>query len=380
MLNNNLETIKEEDIQKDNFLASTINFNIQDKTAKSSPSNTEDIYLFMSFDLENGTKYKNHNHDSWLRLFCDFYIFINDKMSTDFSSTYTIHEWKKIGDEVLLYCRITENNQIYNLLEESQNTINAWNNIKIKGINRTRFCSPLRAKATLWIADVHHCDDCIVNEKKEHSSSIKCIHNANNYLIKEKNKFVLQEFEELEAELVKYTDVLQKISESSTEPSLITKGEERYKRIKQNIINHSSEIDFLGHEIDVGFRISKFSTPGTITLGAKLAYFLLTSSTTDKTIVNNIKIVGYEKLKGIWRDRRYPIIWYARDFEEINFLYDDKLENEFINNFYKNIKDILKENTKNNLELIFEDTGYLKVIQKIMEELNSLVEKEVKVV
>lgn len=89
--------------------------------------------------------------------------------------------------------------------------------------------------------------------------------------------------------------------------------------------------DYIGVDIDEGFRISKFSSQGKLVVDATLAYILLKNKETvnircDYNVEDRLKIVGYRKLKGIWENRLYPIIWYHKSWADIDsmYLYDEE--------------------------------------------------------
>lgn len=65
--------------------------------------------------------------------------------------------------------------------------------------------------------------------------------------------------------------------------------------------------DFLGPEVDAGFRIGKCTRPGMLVVSMEVAEFLAEIPTTMRPMTG--MIVGWEKLKGVWEDRHYPVIW-----------------------------------------------------------------------
>ncbi|WP_283696695.1 hypothetical protein [Clostridium perfringens] len=88
--------------------------------------------------------------------------------------------------------------------------------------------------------------------------------------------------------------------------------------------------DFIGVDVDEGFRISKYSSQNKLVIDAKLAYILYENKSKinlhcDYNVEDRLKIVGYRKLKGIWNNRLYPIIWYHKSWANIDsmFLYDE---------------------------------------------------------
>lgn len=64
--------------------------------------------------------------------------------------------------------------------------------------------------------------------------------------------------------------------------------------------------DFVGPDIDFGFRISGKSAPGVLCIDPKIVWLLL-SSDVDCSIY--FFLVSYTELKGVWKSRRVPIIW-----------------------------------------------------------------------
>lgn len=66
--------------------------------------------------------------------------------------------------------------------------------------------------------------------------------------------------------------------------------------------------DYLGPEMDIGFRIGKCVAPGFIVVSIELAYLLGSVNSSDQFRLGN---VGWEQLKGVWGGRHYPIYWIA---------------------------------------------------------------------
>lgn len=68
--------------------------------------------------------------------------------------------------------------------------------------------------------------------------------------------------------------------------------------------------DYMGPEIDIGFRIGKYTFAGIIVVSLELAYILLDTKFTLQT-TERIRVIdtGWEVLKGVWEGKRYPIFW-----------------------------------------------------------------------
>jgi hypothetical protein len=75
--------------------------------------------------------------------------------------------------------------------------------------------------------------------------------------------------------------------------------------------------DFLGPEIDAGFRISKFALRRRLVVSAELSCLLFRERAAYTGIEKQLKIVSFQILKGVWTGRHYPIVWYERDWPNI---------------------------------------------------------------
>ena len=82
--------------------------------------------------------------------------------------------------------------------------------------------------------------------------------------------------------------------------------------------NGDVELDYIGPDLDIGFRLSKASRPGRVVLSMDLADVL----TRDNTFPNPLELhhVGWEILKGVFGDKPYPIIWAKKNGEEPHIL------------------------------------------------------------
>src|SRR6266542_2947096 len=118
----------------------------------------------------------------------------------------------------------------------------------------------------------------------------------------------------------------------------------------------SLDRDFLGPDIDAGFRISKFALRKRLVASAHLAWLLYKERANCSGIENQLRIVGLEALKGVWGGRHYPIIWFERDWQHVNetFLYDEHIDSETV----RRIKNWSSEDGRLDLiEKIFSDLG-----------------------
>ena len=102
--------------------------------------------------------------------------------------------------------------------------------------------------------------------------------------------------------------------------------------------------DFVGEQMDVGFRLTKCSLPTIIVLSLELVYVIseickmknFPGTFLDKAekITNGIRIVGFRKLKGVGNGTPYPIIWYSSQWDETQklFLKAEYHEHTLLNN------------------------------------------------
>lgn len=65
-------------------------------------------------------------------------------------------------------------------------------------------------------------------------------------------------------------------------------------------------VDYIGPDLDLGFRISKFARPASLVLSLDLVELLLDASNVSGL---SLYLVGQEELKGVMFGRPYPIIW-----------------------------------------------------------------------
>lgn len=125
--------------------------------------------------------------------------------------------------------------------------------------------------------------------------------------------------------------------------------------------------EFLGNDIDAGFRISKQTMDGRFVISYELAYLI--SKETDSLACLNI--ITYRRLKGIWKNRLYPVIWYHDPKAYIenyqkeiifndSFPYDAFDENDLMKEYFNNTQG---ENEIIRDQRMFSDPNY--AIQKI---------------
>lgn len=69
--------------------------------------------------------------------------------------------------------------------------------------------------------------------------------------------------------------------------------------------NNQEVKEYLGKDIDAGFRLKNYTQDRRLVISFELAYLLFRSGHEEK-----MHILDYVRLKGVWNDALYPIIWY----------------------------------------------------------------------
>jgi hypothetical protein len=78
-----------------------------------------------------------------------------------------------------------------------------------------------------------------------------------------------------------------------------------------------AHIDYIGPDIDLGFRISKFARPACLTISLDVLEVVLGAANSDRAA---IRLMGREPLKGVLFGRPYPILWMLEADARFDFL------------------------------------------------------------
>ena len=203
-------------------------------------------YIFFSFDLVNSTFYKNKFVGRWAKTYSEFFGFCKQKIGYNCLSKARL--WKTVGDEILFFMPISNVDELIAAPKEIFNFLSSAIHLIHNADKDAK--AILSVKATMWGALIHDID-------------------ANN--------------------VTNYGNVL--IKEPFADENSVT-------------------YDFLGPDIDIGFRIAKHSLRGKLVIDAKLACLISRLELESNNIVvsGDMRIVSYERLKGVWDDRPYPIV------------------------------------------------------------------------
>ncbi|MED4559636.1 hypothetical protein [Bacillus subtilis] len=273
------------------------------------------VYLFFSFDLVNSTIFKTTKE--WQQVFKRFYELIETLLQNKYGEEIKL--WKYIGDEVLLYLKVTEFDQIYKCAPIVSKVIKDVIQQLYKDYPYAK--QIIFIKSTIWLADV--------------------------------------------------------IYQQPNEPN---KNETTAKNIVFFVGNNpewldGSQVDFLGPDIDLGFRLSKFAQKSKVLISADLAYILNRKKgeiesfeREDRVVIDDsYKIVSYETLKGIWNNRRYPIIWFGDSWSKDDYDYDEHIESLLVRNVIEE-----KHQDINKIGKIIADLNKTKDLENIIEKISKV--------
>lgn len=243
------------------------------------------VEVFFSFDIVNSSSYKTLNFTGWAQVIIALFSKIQQMVAKKMPSAEL---WKILGDEVIFIVPIREKQDIFVYVSYIFEILNNvvfqlktgifFDDLELSDLEHDlmKMQNIISLKAAAWIAIVGE----KVNKLEQYDNLIK--------------RFKLQE--------------------------------------------GYSIFEFLGNDIDAGFRLKDHTQERRLVISYELAYIL--SKNTD--YLKNIHIITYKRLKGIWKNRLYPIIWYydqkfveGVSFED-SFYYDEKENNELVRDYFVN--------------------------------------------
>ena len=310
------------------------------------------VFLFFSFDLSDSTAFKDEHLSLWSVVFTCFYRTILECLGVENyktpNSSYDDSKcvrrlWKLNGDEVLIYVYVNDCDQLYNqvknvgstlvgLIDKIADDVESLAKENDSLYRAQGFCqdikdvvrSALGIKVTAWIAECYQGTP---------------VNTAN-------------------APNIVYSPVT-------------TMGEKG--------------TDFLGRDIDEGFRISQYAVKNKVIISPLLAWLIWKTGEEDedqkKIIESNFKITAFIKMKGVWRSRKVPIIMFNREFRTlIDCLEYDELDSPTysnvkesgLNNFYKDDRFSISR-----IDGIFENVYKKKEAGKLYEKLKKIKDIEI---
>lgn len=222
--------------------------NSEEKEQKHYPT----VHLFFSFDIVNSTKYKTLT-GNWPIIIRGLLEDIRTRMFRDLSCFL----WRVIGDEMIFVLPVQSEQEIATSIDAA---FEVTQRISIS-LTNGKFYDTLE-------------------DQRLQSSEIAMLKNQNTLSIK----------------VAAWMGVIN------------DKFKSPYDNISFNYTAsaHNQIIkEFLGKDIDAGFRLKGYTQDRRLAVSVELAYFLIKAKKSK-----NLHIIDYVRLKGVWNDGLYPIIWY----------------------------------------------------------------------
>lgn len=259
-----------------------INRNINDEKKGS-----RSVELFFSFDIVNSSLYKDTNYLGWQSVLTTLLTDIQKNVAKGIPEAQL---WRVLGDEIIFFVTIRNEEEIYSAIDAIYDIL-VMSNIKLR------------------------------NEKFFEN--------------------IDEEFSDKEIDWMKKSNIL--AVQSAAWLAIILNGDNSLFSPYDNIfkkyrISDSQQInEFLGQDIDTGFRIKKETQDRRLIVSVELAKIL-----SDKTeYLSRLNIITYKSLKGVWQNRLYPIIWYhdskvsGVSFED-SFYYDETTYSQLSKDYFLN--------------------------------------------
>ncbi len=260
--------------------------NVEDKIG-------EGVLLFFSFDIVNSAQYKTISNLGWSTVIHGILYKVRKTVTGKIKNAEV---WRVLGDEVIFIVQIGDEESIFECIEkiydiltffcdqiEEGDAKELFDDISIEAIELSRAKRIVSLQATAWVAAV---------AKKEE------IERNEDYSIE--NIF--------------------------------------------EVIDDNPEIkffEFIGSDIDAGFRISKYTRARRLVISFELACLMMHR----KPYEDRMHIITYSKLKGVWNDRLYPIIWYYDETKNmkngkiISFQESIPFDAKEIDDIYKDLRE-----------------------------------------
>jgi 8-oxo-dGTP pyrophosphatase MutT (NUDIX family) len=287
-----------------------------------------EFYVFFSFDLVNSTLFKSLNQAEWPLVTHKFYEFVEDSLRKHVSDAGDIRLWKYVGDELLLYRRIRSLADLRACVPAAHQTLLRTAKHLWMQFPDTR--TVLAVKATVWCAKVVEPAPADLQVAREQAGA-----------------------RDGKAEKPIYPNIL----------------------VRANDEMGRGQRDFLGPDIDIGFRIAKHALRQRLVVSADLAYLLFRDRAEDERGELGLRIVSFEQLKGVWDNRHYPIFWYEPDWSTVSssFAYDERFHHPIV-------RDLTAGKPLGRLgevSKILEDVGRTQSVEELWEFVRSLETTEI---
>lgn len=290
--------------------------------------NSRWVELFFSFDVVNSSVYKTINYFGWSSVLSLLF----HKIQKHTKSLIPEAElWRVLGDEVIFVARVEDESDIHIFVEKVFEIL-----IKMIGqIKSGKFFEELSSDCAQRDVDLMKLQN-VISLKGAAWIAI---------ITKDGNK-----------ELKPYDNIF-----------------EKYRAKDDYEIN-----EYLGNDIDTGFRIKNKTEDRRLVVSYELAYLL--SSRTDS--LSCLNIVAYDTLRGIWDGDLYPIIWYHNpkiyhsiEFRD-SFYYSEREQSEIVRRYLDNepkfkLDEFLYKEVKRALDKIKLDRNLTEKLETIREHIVS---------
>ena len=257
------------------------------KNTNDGKNGSRSVELFFSFDIVNSSLYKDTNYLGWQSVLTTLLTDIQKNITKEIPAAQL---WRVLGDEIIFFVTIRNEEEIYSTIDAIYGIL-VVTNVKLK------------------------------NEKFFEN--------------------IGEDFSDKEIDWMKKSNIL--AVQSAAWIAIILNGYSSlffpYDNIfKKYRISYSQQInEFLGQDIDAGFRIKKETQDRRLVISVELAKIL-----SDKTeYLSRLNIITYKGLKGVWQNRLYPIIWYhdpkvsGVSFED-SFYYDETTYSQLSKEYFLN--------------------------------------------
>ena len=256
------------------------------------------IYVFASFDLVNSTKMK-YREANWLRV-------INELIDRSGSEWFGLKFWKYNGDELLYYAEITGINQLARILHQIYQKSNNLQEKLLKELSSDESLGFARdlvgIKTAVWMAYVSDEKDAINAKLNIDYMDFAGINIDEGFRMSKcaiQNKIIVDPKIAMLISLVAdelYTEKISRLDPNTQyerNDDALKNVDEVFTKFWLNIVRSTDQ---------------NVVKPTNELFEREKDLF--------KIVANNFRIVGYEKCKGVWDDRPYPIIWYSDNWDK----------------------------------------------------------------
>lgn len=263
----------------------------------------DDVFMFFSLDLTNSTQFKNEYPKIWSRVIATFYDVVFEQYGVEsyksgnkrISGSENVNFWKFIGDEVLLYTRIYNYKEAYMLIQATEECIVRIPQLINQKLKQQDGCN----------------EQCDSAQDETVQDEADC-----EYYINRSHSCMRREAicNSLGVKATLWVGLCNKNPPSARNIIYLSETDSGFGKTEKQ--------DFLGPEIDQGFRISKYAVKNRVLISPFLADMLYSCGKTEDhdfavIVQNNFKIISFQRLKGVWGDRPVPIIMYFSHFPQL---------------------------------------------------------------